>query len=71
MVSLVIYRLLGSFSAILSNFNVLILIFNSVLCHGDGGGGCTHVNVGFQKREEDSVKLLALEWERGAWVLRT
>lgn len=30
----------------MSNFNVLFLIFNSVLCDGGGGGGCTHVSVG-------------------------
>lgn len=30
----------------MSNFNILLLIFNSVLCDGGGGGGCTHVSVG-------------------------
>lgn len=30
----------------MSNFNVLLLILNSVLCDSGSGGGCTHVSVG-------------------------
>lgn len=30
----------------MSNFKVLLLIFNSGLCHSGGGGGRRHVSVG-------------------------